>query len=443
LPTGFGSVRFAVNGLGGPVWHPRVGRNLGIVSPFVGDAALVRLTRGLPSQAVRLLSRDDEIAKLSEATRARFGRIDILDDLAETGDGDTTQAETETVEATGLHAKAFVTERWSMTEITIGTGNATSAALLDGQNVEVFATLTGATSCLGTMQDQFAPERLGRFLRPFLPHPPLESAAEEPAETRLEAALRALALSRLTLRCRRSVEGIRLTLEAEGGSTGGDVDLAVWPLVLGPQHATDARRLGRAPLRLGTLAPRDVTRWLGFRLRDRETGIERLVSLGADLVGLPEGRGSEILRSSIENRDAFMRYLRLLLADLSDPMAALLAGGKAGAWGAGVSPDDAPILEDLVRALSGDARLRGRFRRIGRGAWRHRLGRRLRAARRRHLSALPPAGGDPGRLRRSASRAGRRDRCVDGGDTDEAARERRRRGARAAAGDCGRRCRRA
>lgn len=352
LPSGFGSVGFAVNGLGGPPWRPRVGRNLGIVSPFISDAALARLTRGLASEAVRLLSRDDEIARLPEETRARFGRIDILDDLAEAGDGETTP-EAGDVGATGLHAKAFVTERWSTTEITIGSGNATSAAL-DGRNVEVFATLAGATSRLGTMQDQFAPERLGRFLRPFLPHPALEGPAEEAAESRLETALRALALSRLTLRCRRSGEGIRLTLEAEGGNPHEGVELVVWPLVLGPQHGTDARRLGQAPLALGTLALRDVTRWLGFRLRDRETGIEKLVSLGADLIGLPEGRGSEILRSIIENRECFLRYLRLLLADLSDPMVALLGGGEAGAWGSGFAVDDVPILEDLVRALSGD-----------------------------------------------------------------------------------------
>jgi hypothetical protein len=354
LPPGFDSVGFAVNGFGGTPWRPRVGRNLGIVSPFVNDGALMRLARRLAPEAVRLLARDDEIARLSEETRARFGRIDILDDLAETGDGE--DAVGEAGGARGLHAKAFVTERWSTTEITVGSGNATSAALLDGRNVEVFATLAGATSRVGSMQDQFSPERLGRFLRSFLPHPPVESAAEEAADSRLEAALRALALSRLTLRCRRSGEGIRLTLEAEGGHSRADVDLTVWPLVLGPLHATNARQLGQAPLLLGTLAVRDVTRWLGFRLRDRETGIEMLVSLGADLVGLPGGRGAEILRSIIENRDAFLRYLRLLLADVSDPMAALLARGKAGAWGGGFASDDAPILEDLVRALSGDGR---------------------------------------------------------------------------------------
>ena len=62
----------------------------------------------------------------------------------------------------------------------------------------------------------------------------------------------------------------------------------------------------------------------------------------------------------ITNRDAFFRYLRLLLSELGDPFAAALAAqgaGGEGVWGRG-GGDDVPLLEDLVRALcSGDGRL--------------------------------------------------------------------------------------
>lgn len=316
----------------------------------------MRLTRHLAPDVVRLLSRDDELARLSEATLARCGRIDILDDLAESGDGELPDDEIDVGGASGLHAKAFVTERWSTTEITIGSGNATSAALLDGRNVEVFATLSGPTSRLGTMEDQFAPDRLGRFLRPFTPHPPLVSAAAEAAKDRIDAGVRALARSNLRLRCRRSGEGFRLTLEADTPAATDGLDVTVWPLVPGPQHATRAGGLGSTPILLGTLALRDVTRWLGFRLRDRETGVERLVSIGAELLGLPDGRTAQILQSIVANREAFLRYLRLLLSDLSDPMSALLTEGGTGTWLDGAALDEAPIFEDMVRALSGDAR---------------------------------------------------------------------------------------
>ena len=60
-----------------------------------------------------------------------------------------------------------------------------------------------------------------------------------------------------------------------------------------------------------------------------------------------------MLRWVLNSREAFLRYLRLLLADLDDPLSAQLVAGSAdgGAnWRASV--DDEPILEDMVRALS-------------------------------------------------------------------------------------------
>jgi len=53
-----------------------------------------------------------------------------------------------------------------------------------------------------------------------------------------------------------------------------------------------------------------------------------------------------------DSKDAFFRYLRLLLSELGDPFAAALAaqdGSGQGAWRA--ASDDAPILEEMVRAF--------------------------------------------------------------------------------------------
>ncbi|MYI70187.1 MAG: hypothetical protein F4103_16100, partial [Boseongicola sp. SB0673_bin_14] len=52
------------------------------------------------------------------------------------------------------------------------------------------------------------------------------------------------------------------------------------------------------------------------------------------------------------SRDAFIRYLRLLLSEFGDPFSTVLAvqdGAGAKAWATGA--DDAPLLEDMVRAL--------------------------------------------------------------------------------------------
>ena len=106
------------------------------------------------------------------------------------------------------------------------------------------------------MDDQFAPDRLGRFLRPFTPHPPLASAATE-AESRIEAGVRALAASGLRLRCRRSGEGLRLTLEADAPVASDDLDVEVWPLV--PGRSTRPARVGSARRRSSSEPSRSGT----------------------------------------------------------------------------------------------------------------------------------------------------------------------------------------
>ncbi|MCF1708700.1 phospholipase D family protein [Tabrizicola sp. J26] len=353
LPPGFARAKFAVNGLSEKCWKPPVGRNLGVISPFVTDDALIQLTRGLSPTEARLLSREDELANLMEDTRSRFGRIDTLDDFAEAGEGEDGDSDDAIGMATGLHAKVFVTERKATTLVTVGSGNATTSALINGRNVEVFATLSGPTEKIGSTEDQFSAARLGRFLRPYEARPPRLDSVVQAAEKRVEAGLAALSSSKLTMRCRRDDDAIRLTLSAENLRLPDALDLQAWPLVAGPNHAVDAGRLADAPVKLGTVALRDVTRWLGFRLVDREAGIDKLVSIGAEIEGLPADRNAEILRSVIENRDAFLKYLALLL-DSSEQGIGFSAAMRKGRGWREAAGEEVPLFEELVRAFSRD-----------------------------------------------------------------------------------------
>ncbi|MGC9418968.1 MAG: phospholipase D family protein [Rhodovulum sp.] len=353
-------ISFAVNGLDENVWRPRVGQTLGIVSPFVNDSALEQLTRGVAPQSAQLLSRGEELAQLKPETLDRFGRIMVLDELAETEDGEETPEEQDRrVPSRGLHAKAFITERHSSTEITIGSGNATGPALIGGENVEVFATLSGYSRHLGTMEDQLAPERLGRYLRDFTPFTPPDLSAETDGNRRLDAVRQALTRASLRLQCQEE-DGMRIALSISADDEvrlPEGTDLRVWPLVSGAEHGVDLGHVGMHPQMLGRMALKDVTRWLGVRLRDEESGVEQVFSMGATLLGLPEVRTAEILRSIIENREAFLRYIRLLLGDVSEAARALFAartgGDLSGVFGRGHGE---PILEDMVRALAGDGR---------------------------------------------------------------------------------------
>jgi len=130
--------------------------------------------------------------------------------------------------------------------------------------------------------------------------------------------------------------------------------LRVWPITRGEDHSRDALEILRLGQRvdLGAMPLIDLTRFLACHLNDRDSEASILFSTGLVLEGLPSDRHAAILRWVIDSKDAFFRYLRLLLSELGDPFAAALAaheGSGRGAWR--TAADDAPLLEEMVRAF--------------------------------------------------------------------------------------------
>jgi hypothetical protein len=358
VPDPFESVSFAVNGLGGKPWCPESCVRLGVISPFCDDKALSLLADLAGANQPILIGRSDELALVPAATLVRFSRVAVLDEMAATEDGE----ELEPTALRGLHAKAYIAERGWDTAITVGSGNATKPALLSGSNVELFATLTGKRSRVGSVEEILGEKGFGRLTRPFVPD---EFAAadllQRAAEARLDAGRRELCLSGLKLRCEREparddgqvLWRVWLTPPAALALTGIGA-LRVWPITRGEGHAQDALvglRVGQ-PIDLGAMPLLDLTRFLACHVSDQDSELSILFSTGFILEGLPSERHTAILRWVIDSKDAFFRYLRLLLSELGDPFAAALAaqdGSGNGAWR--TADDDAPLLEEMVRAL--------------------------------------------------------------------------------------------
>ena len=363
-PVPFENVSFAVNGTKRGVWKPQSCKRLGVVSPFCDDDTLEMLA-DLASEPLRLVGRSEELNAVTPEVLGRFSEVSVMDELAETEDGEGDDSDDEAVcPLRGLHAKVFVQEKGWDTAITVGSGNATRPALLTGRNVEVFATLTGKRSKVGSIVEIFGPDGFGRMLRPFQPAEIPEGDANlRAAEQRVEQARHELAKAGLALHCtpeKAEQDGQQLwkvVLQPDCAlGLNGLATATSWPITRGEIHARDvltALRAGDA-LEIGTLPLVDVTRFAAFRLTDAICGEARaLFALGLKIDGLPTSRHQAVLRWVLNSREAFLRYLRLLLADLDDPLSAQLVAGSAdgGAnWRASV--DDEPILEDMVRALS-------------------------------------------------------------------------------------------
>ncbi len=364
LPAQFEKVSFGVNGTKRRGWTPTSCRRLGVVSPFCDDGGLEMLANRSDEPPL-LVGRSDELIAVSPHVLDRFSEISVMDELAETEDGESDDSDDDAVRPlSGLHAKVFVREVGWDTTITVGSGNATRPALITGQNVEVFATLTGKRSRVGSISDIFGTDGFGRVLRAFKPGEiPERDSSLRDAEQRIERARRELARAGLALRCttwKEEEDGQPLwnVILRPGRSVllDGLVSATCWLITRGETHACDVLASLRegASVQIGTVPLIDATRFVAFRLTDathKEASV--LFALGLEISGLPTTRHQAVLRWVLDSKEAFLRYLRLLLTDLGDPLSAQFAARSAEASGNwGVAADDEPILEEMVRALS-------------------------------------------------------------------------------------------
>lgn len=363
LPKPFKTVSFAVNGFGPEAWRPEWSTRMAIVSPFGDAAALERLAKRT-QYPPRLVSRAEELDKVPAQALAKFTEVSVMSDRVPVdADGEDDQLHSQAL--SGLHAKAFVQEFHFDTRVTVGSGNATSPALLSGRNVEVFATLTGRRSRVGCIDEILGSECFGQLLEPYKPSPvPVVDPEQTAADNRIDAAFQELVRTKLKVQCESPAGGAdsdalwRLVSQADQALELEGIEFArVWPITRSEQHGVDALEcLRRAvPLEVAALPLADATRFFAIHLRDASGKAETRFTMGFELEGLPPNRTESVVRSLVGNREAFLRYLRLLLAELSDPYVAQIAARSADAPNHGKSwvalTEDA-VLEDMVRALA-------------------------------------------------------------------------------------------
>lgn len=363
LPAGATKVTFAVNGLKPGAWSPQKGERLAILSPFVSSAALAHLAKGYEDPlACQLVARAEELDCIKSDIRGLFD-IRTLDDRA-TRYEEEDRDEIDSADLEGLHAKAYVVERGSRLHIHLGSANATSAALIPGrggrtQNVEIMATLDGPRSRMGSIAETLFSDEFQRLLAPYVPsEPPVQDAAAA-AEKVLENLRTRIAALPLDLHCTQLSNDIGLELAVSG--TGSPIEIPsgvrcfVRPITVANERGYDAAPLlsGSAPrMAVSSVPLSDVTRWLGMRLRDEGTGVEIAFTLGARLIGLPDGRDAAVLRAHIANVDNFFRYLSLLLGSLGEGSFLESETAGEGQWFRRLGQGGNALLEPMVRALS-------------------------------------------------------------------------------------------
>ena len=376
-PYGFESpIAFHAIGLtrGRRTWSPpSSGHRTLAVAPFVNRTGLDAV-RGLSGNERILVSRQEELDKLSDDALAAWKETFVLSDTAqgeaEDGPADahedgppTTVGTNEDDSGTGaearpsgLHAKMIVVEHgWHVTW-SVGSANLTAAALTGG-NVEMMASVTGkrgsreGTSGCGI--DRF---RDGGFQKLCVPYQRVEQETEDPrvtdARARLEAMRDALVDAKLRVTC--VSEGDLWTLTVDGSivPSGGDVEVAAWPVSLAEDQA------GRLPEPLRWRLPvARLTAFIAFRLSVPVRGADDIrMTLRLPAEGMPADRIHQILRTLLDSPEKFLRFLRALLGGLDAVLGWAEGAGEGDVrapWGIGGDGSET-LLDDLVRTASRD-----------------------------------------------------------------------------------------
>jgi hypothetical protein len=366
LPEGFESLRFHVMGLGKKKWRPPDSRKLAIISPFCAATAIKALAQ-TTGEPVAFISRAEELDKLDPSTLQLFPRLFVLNEAAETEDGEDTSegdkggaTQTESAALKGLHAKAYIAENGWDTHILLGSANATASALLSGSNVEVMAELVGRRSRVGGISDLLEEGGFRDVLDEY--QPTAQKAVDEAmerAEKAVERARKEICDAGLHLLCSGSSDAWRLSLIPErAASLEGIKSVRTWLISVNEGQAIDASCLStKSALLLPECALASVTTFVAFELAAEAADVSARFVLNLPAEGLPADRKGAIIRTIIRNRDGFLRYLMLLLADTTAQAALADLLGQNSGDGTGVPfvfRTDFPLLEEMTRTLSRD-----------------------------------------------------------------------------------------
>jgi hypothetical protein len=332
-----------------------------IISPFMDQKQAEYLPEGTKGSV--LVSRPEELDKLSKEALAAFGEVLVVAPTAE-GELEPDQQDDAAMDGPprGLHAKLFVCETGWNSHLFVGSANATTMAFKE--NVEFLIELVGRRKKVGI--DQFLQPGEGQaalrnLLIPY--ESPTEPVLENPAERLLEKLLD-------STRTMMASAGWRLS--ARGPETGpwhlglvrpdgpalnipAEVRLRVWPVTLPEASSARPLTVDSTEIHFAEVSAANLTSFLACEAEGTVNGITasaRFV-INLPLEGAPTGRREAILRLILDDPQKVLRFLQFLLDDgtsesfeLNGPISVLNGGSN------GHGPNGFVLLESLLRALA-------------------------------------------------------------------------------------------
>ena len=378
LPEGFEEYRLWPIGIERYRSFPfkqRIDRLL-VVSPFVSADGLSALM-DVSENGVQLVSRLEELQKLPPAALEGISQVSVFsDDQPEEETAVEEESKQEPNEAladeaepelSGLHAKLYVADAGWDARLWTGSANATEAAFQ--RNVEFLVELKGKKSICGI--DAFLASSTGEtgfasFLKDFVPADEVDAAdaAQRKLEVEIDAARLALSKAGLKVRVAQSTgtEAWRMALQLTASAAlqvHGGIQIRAWPISCKQEATARTVDLGAPGGDIAEFAPltfEALTSFVAFDLSIARAGVAARVQfvLNLPVEGFPDDRAKRLLVQFLDNREAIVRYIQLLL-DMGTPGADgppepfHMFGGSGGQQGRGALGE--PLLEPLIRTL--------------------------------------------------------------------------------------------
>jgi len=345
-----------------------------VISPFLSNGIVHKFAKKANNNI--LVSSTSEIDQLSSQARERFEKIFVFDEVTDaimdseiSAGNDNPEVEKDQIKnnttLNGLHAKLFVMESgWDATWL-LGSANATTPAFRN-KNVEFMVELRGKKSKIGI--DKILGEDDSEFTMLSLLQPYKESDQQtetdpdkEEAEKIADRVRMWLVDSDYSLWIEEKAESkfdIVLSYAIPPSQPDGNFTISCWPINLPKDYAQEFKTdQTRGSLRFEELTLFALTPFMAFEIKVKVIEVEHSIQFVVKLPinNLPANRDNVIVSAIINNKNQFLRYLRLLL---SDEESSLIAEG----WFVNIgnisnSPMqlediDIPLLEDLLRTLS-------------------------------------------------------------------------------------------
>ena len=361
LPPGVETVTFWPLGIDGHRRSPmntRVDRLL-VVSPFLGQPELVRLTKR--GQHHVLVSRLESLQGVEDLSP--FANAFVLDDVADIGGAQEDEAQLPTDHILqGLHAKIYVADAGWKASVWTGSANATEAAF--GANVEFLVELRGPKSLFGIealLAKGSGQPRFADLLTPYVNHEykPADEL-EEGLRARIEEVRRLLVRAVLVASVGPEMTdrqySVALTPSRRIRKLPDEIAVMCWPVMVG-EGASVPLAPGASEWARFVVSEEELSSLFAFSIEARQDSRKRAERFTLNLVlqGAPEDRHSRILRFILRDRDRVLRFLLFLLADGDPAQVARLLSAKSNDRGddGQTSPDivELPLFESLVHAL--------------------------------------------------------------------------------------------